>query len=362
MCERYQQGDFEIMKKSSMVLFAITILALLLASCAAPATQAPVATQAAATEAPTTEVQLCSPEAMSPNPTPDLVIGTGGKGGVFYPFGEGLAKILTANMNGVTATSSETGGSVDNMKLIQSGEAQIGFSTVDSAYDAILGQAAYAQTGKVPACALAVLYTSFVHVIVSEASGINTIKDMKSKIISVGDSGSSTEGAADRILEAAGLDPQNEISRQNLSIADAAAALTDGKVDGFFWIGGLPTKAVSDMLSGGLKVKFVDASEYVQPMITKYGPVYSAFTLSKDVYGTEADVPGIGIGNILFVNQDMSEEQAYQILKTIFDHLDEVHALHPQAKNLVLENAAAGSSIPFHPGAIKFYTQQGVWK
>ena len=352
------------MKKSKVILFVITILALMLAACGAPATQSPdtLSVEVAATEAPMSTDNLCTPETMGADNATELVIGTGGKGGVFYPYGEGLANILTANMEGVTTTFIETGGSVDNMKFIQSGEAQIGFSTVDTAYDAILGQAAYSESGKVPACALAVLYTSFVHVVVREASGINNVADMKSRIISVGDSGSSTEGAADRILEAAGLNPQADITRQNLSIADAATAMTEGKIDGFFWIGGLPTKAVSDMLSTGLKVKFVDTSEYVQPMSAKYGPVYRAFTLSKDVYGTEADVPGIGIGNILFVNATMSEDQAYQILKTIFEHLDEVHALHPQAKNLILEDAAVGSSIPFHSGAIRFYTEQDVWK
>jgi uncharacterized protein len=339
------------MKKAKTLLFVLTIFALLLTACGAgaPAAGAPTGMQ-------------CTPAGGSPASASELVIGTGGKGGVFYPYGEGLAKILSANLPGVTATFLETGGSVDNMKFIQSGKVQIGMSTVDSAFDAVQGQGAYTESGKIPACALAVLYTSFVHVIASEASGINNLAEMKGKIVSVGDSGSSTEGAADRILEAAGINPQSDITRQNLSIADATAAMTGGKIDAFFWIGGLPTKAVSDMLSAGLKVKFIDASQYVQPLAAKYGAVYRAFTLPKDVYGTGTDIAGIGIGNILFVNANMSADQADQILKTIFAHLDEVHALHPQAKNLTLADAVLGSSIPFHPGAIRFYTEQGVWK
>ncbi len=339
------------MKKAKVFLFVLSLFALLLSACGAPATGAPASTET-----------TCPSEGRSATSASELVIGTGGKGGVFYPYGEGLAKILSANMTGVTATFLETGGSVDNMKFIQSGKIQIGFSTVDSAFDAIQGQGAYVESGKVPACALAVLYTSFVHVIASEASGINSVAEMKGKVVSVGDSGSSTEGAAERILEAAGLNPQNDITRQNLSIANAASGLTEGKIDAFFWIGGLPTKAVSDMLSSGLKVKFIDASQYVQPMAARYGPVYRAFTLPKDIYGTQTDVPGIGIGNILFVNANMPEDQAYQILKTIFEHLDDVHALHPQAASLTLNDAVVGSSIPFHPGAIRFYQEQGVWK
>lgn len=321
------------MKNMKTLLLLLTALALLVSACGTPA-PAPV----------------------------KLVIGTGGKGGVFYPYGEGLAKILTANMPGATVTTLETAGSVDNMKYIQSGKVQMGLSTVDSAYDAIQGFGAYTDSGKVPALALAVLYTSFVHIVASDASGIKSINDMKGKIISVGDSGSSTEGAADRILQAAGIDPKTEITRQNLSLADTTAAMSAGKVDAFFWIGGLPTKAISDMFTAGTKAHFIDASQYVEPLADKYGSVYRTYTLPKDVYATAADVPGIGVGNILFVNENMPEGQAYQILTTIFAHLDEVHKLHPQAASLTLESAPVGSSIPFHPGAIKFYTEKGVWK
>lgn len=348
------------MKKRNIILFVLTILSLLFVACGAPvATQAP-ATEVVATQVPVGELQLCAPESMGAEYTDSVIIGTGGVGGVFYPYGEGLAEILSAS--GMRASFVETGGSVDNIKKVQSGELILGFTTIDSAYDAIVGQAAYADTGKAKVCALAVLYTSFVHVIASEASGINSMEDTKGKVISFGDSGSSTEGAANRIFEAAGLNPHTDVTKQNLSITDATAALSNGTIDAFFWIGGLPTKAVSEMLSTGVKVNFIDVSGYLDSLTEKYGPVYSAFSLPADVYGTDADVAGIGIGNILFVDQTMSEDQAYQILKTTFEHLDEVHALHPQAANLQLSTATSGSSIPFHRGAIKFYTEQGIWK
>ena len=335
------------MKKVTVFLGALIAFALLLSACGELVTEAPTATPSTPTDTPVSV---------------SFVVGTGGKGGVFYPYGEGLARILSTYMPGVTATVLETGGSVDNVKDVQSGKAQIGLSTVDSAFDAIQGQGAYISSGKAPITALAVLYTSFVHVVATEASGINSVPDMKGKIISVGDAGSSTEGVANRILQAAGVNAQTEITRQNLSIADATAAMSAGKIDAFFWIGGLPTKAVTDMFAAGTKAKFIDASIYAQQMAGSYGPVYRAFTLPKDVYKTAADVPGIGIGNILLVNENMPEEQAYQIVATIFTHLDEVHKIHPEAARLTLQSATMGSSIPFHPGAIRFYTEEGVWK
>jgi uncharacterized protein len=292
------------------------------------------------------------------------VIGTGGTGGVFFPYGGGLSRVLTEKMPNAEATAEETGGSVDNMKLVASGDADIGLSTVDSAYDAIKGQGAYTDTGPIPGCTIAVLYQSFVHVVALDVSGISTVADMKGKRISVGSAGSSTEGAADRILEAAGLDPKADITRDNLSVAESAAAMKDQKIDAFFWIGGLPTSAVTDLATTqNIKITFIPTADYVEPMRAKYGPVYTAFALPAGTYtGLEQDVPGIGIGNILFVNANMSEQLVQEILTTIFDNLADVQESHPEAKKLALETAASGSSIPFHPGAIKFYTERGVWK
>jgi TRAP transporter TAXI family solute receptor len=328
---------------------------------------APTAAEPAAPAAGAADQGACTPDAASteqPSGKIRLVIGTGGTGGVFFPYGGGLARILTAKLPNSEATAEVTGGSVDNMKLIHDKAADIGMSTVDSAYDAIKGQGSYADTGPIAACTIAVLYQSFLHVVALDGSGINTVADMKGKRISVGSAGSSTEDAAERVLEAAGLDPQNDITRDSLSVAESAAAMKDQKIDAFFWIGGLPTAAVTDLVATpNLKVKFVPIDQYLEPMRQKYGPVYTAFALPKDIYaGVEQDVPGIGIGNILFVNANMSEQLAYDILKTIFDNMGEVQAIHPEAKKLSLEDAVTGSSIPFHPGAIKFYTEKGVWK
>ena len=275
-----------------------------------------------------------------------------------------MARIITEKLPNAEATAEETGGSVDNMKLIAKGEADIGLSTVDSAYDASIGAGSYKDTGPVPACAIAVLYQSFVHVVALESSGINTVEEMKGKRISVGSAGSSTEGAADRVLEAAGLNPQSDVLRDNLSVAESVAAMKDQKIDAFFWIGGLPTSAVTDLVATpNLAVKFIPTSQYVDAIVAKYGPVYQAFDLPAGTYsGFDQPIPGIGIGNILFVNANMPADLSYNLLKTIFDNLAEVQEIHPEAKKLVLETSATGSSIPFHPGAIKFYTEQGVWK
>ena len=370
-------------KRSLFFLNLLVVFVLLATACAAPAAPAAEpATEPAATAAPNeaaspntagselpegvTYSEPCTPEKATgtlPEGKLRLVIGTGGTGGVFFPYGGGLARIFTEKLENAEATAEVTGGSVDNMKLIQVGDADLGLSTVDSAYDALLGEGAYQDTGAVEACALAVLYPSFVHVVALQESGIVTVADMKGKRVSVGSAGSSTEGAADRILEAAGLDPRVDISRDNLSVAESVAAMKDKKIDAFFWIGGLPTAAVTDLVSTpNLPVTFIDTSGFVDQLREQYGPVYTAFSLPQATYtGLTADVPGIGIGNILFVNATMPVDLAYQLLDTIFTNIDDVHTVHPEAEKLSLETAISGSSIPFHPGAIKFYAEKGVW-
>ncbi len=320
----------------------------------------------ALTAAPSDPRGACTPENARqelPAGKQRLVIATGGTGGVFYPFGGGLARVLTAKTKDVEATAEVTGGSVDNMKLVHAEEADVGFSTMDSAWDAFRGQASYSDTGPIPACAIAVLYQSYVHVVALESSGVQAIGDMRGKRVSVGSAGSSTEAAADRILEAAGLDPRRDVRRDNLSVAESAGALRDEKVDAFFWIGGLPTAAVTDLATTSRRpLVFVPAADHVEAMRAKAGPVYERMTLPKGTYaGQAADVPGVGVGNVLFVHAGMPEALVARLLAAIFDNLDEVRRIHPEAAGLELSAAARGSSIPFHPGAVRFYQEKGAW-
>ncbi|MDW8053555.1 MAG: TAXI family TRAP transporter solute-binding subunit [Anaerolineae bacterium] len=325
-------------------------------------TEAPTATPLALTgiQAP------CTPEnATDPYPSGKvrLVIGTGGTGGVFYPYGGGIARILSEKMPNTEATAEVTGGSVDNNKLLAKGEIDIGFSTLDSAFEASRGSGVYQDVGPVPLCTIATLYQSFVHIVALEESGINSVEDMKGKRVSIGSAGSSTEVAARRILELAGINPDADIQRENLGVSESVNAIKDRKIDAFFWIGGLPTAAVKDLVSTpGIKVKFIGAGQYVDKLREKHGPLYVRTTLSKEIYNLESDVEGIGIGNALLVNAKANEQLVYDILKTIFDNLEEVKSVHPEARKLSLETAVTGSSVPFHPGAIRFYTERGVWK
>src|SRR4029453_208079 len=156
-----------------------------------------------------------------------IVIGTGGTGGVFYPYGGGLAQLLSKKLPDVQATAEVTGGSVDNIQLVAPGNAELGFSPGDSAFDAMKGEGVYKDVGPQPIATLAVLYPSVLHVVASKASGIASAADMKGKRVAVGSAGSATESIADRVMVAAGLDPASDVTRDNLGVGESVNALVD---------------------------------------------------------------------------------------------------------------------------------------
>lgn len=291
-----------------------------------------------------------------------LVIVTGGTGGVFYPYGGGLAKVLSDFMPNTQATAQVTGGSVDNVKLLSAGEADIGFSTLDSAYDGFTGASAYAEDGPQNIRLIARLYDSFLHIVAREGSGIDSLAAMKGKRISVGSAGSSTETIADRMLAAAGLDPMADVSRDNLSISESAGALADGKIDAFFWVGGLPTTAVKDLASAGqTRLRFIGSEAEMIVMRTRYPELYLEMAMPAGTYaGQDTEVRGLGVANVLLVSGEADDTLVTDVLATIFDHLDAVHAIHPEAASLTLESALVATKAPWHAAAEAFYAARGV--
>jgi len=196
-----------------------------------------------------------------------------------------------------------------------------------------------------------------------EGKGIDKVTDLKGKRISTGAPGSGTEVMALRVIEAYGLDPNKDMTRDKLSVAESAGALKDGKIDAFFWVGGLPTAAVTDLgATPGTKMKLISHADAVAKMRGKYGPLYVKGVIPAKTYpGQTADVTIAVLWNLLICNEKMKESLAYDIVKTLFDHKPELVISHREASSLSLENQAGGGSpIPFHPGAIRYLAEKGL--
>ncbi len=291
-----------------------------------------------------------------------ISIGTGGTGGVYYPLGGGLANVLSKTIPGIQATAEVTGGSVDNLKLIGSGQSEVGFSMADAALDAVNGEDKF-KGNKIDARTLLVLYPNRMHVVTIEGTGINSMADLKGKRVSTGSPGSATEVMAFRVIEAAGLDHDKDMKRERLGVAESVNAIKDRKIDAFFWVGGLPTAAVTDLgATPGVKIKMIDHADVVAKMNAKHGPLYAAGVIPAKTYpGQETDNKISVVWNILVASAKMPDEMAYNIVKTIFEKKADLVAVHKAAAEIELkEQVKANSPIPWHPAAIKYFTEKGV--
>jgi TRAP transporter TAXI family solute receptor len=290
-----------------------------------------------------------------------ISIATGGTGGVYYPYGGGLAKVLNEGIPGIRASAEVTSASVDNLKLIRDGKADIAFALADTVADAVNGRGAFAGA-PVPAVSLAVLYSNYTHLVTLASSGIGDVSGLRGKTVSTGSPGSGTEVIAFRILRAAGLDPGKDVTHQGLGASESADALKDGKVAAFFFSGGLPTAAVQDLShTPGISIRLIATGDLVSKLQAEHGDLYSLAVMPAGTYpGMTMPVPVVGVANVLVVNRAMPEQLAYDITRVLFERQPELARIHPEARNLSPLTAVKGSPAPFHAGAIRYYKEKGL--
>src|ERR671914_2421965 len=256
----------------------------------------------------------------------NIAIATGGTGGVYYPLGGGMANVLTKYVPGAAATARVTGGSVDNLKLIGSKQSEVALVMVDAALDALKGEDKF-KGNKVEVRTLMVLYPNRMHVVTTEGKGIEKMSDLKGKRVSTGSPGSATEVMAFRVIEGAGLDKDKDMRRERLGVAESTNAIKDGKIDAFFWVGGIPTAAVTDLAATpGTKMKILDIAQYTNKMNEKYGPLYAEATIPAATYkGMDKDAKNNTVCNI---------KPEWQTTNR--------------------------AGIPWHPGALKYFAEKGI--
>jgi uncharacterized protein len=289
-----------------------------------------------------------------------ISVATGNNTGVYYALGNAFAEQVGNSTNRkLQVTAVETGASVQNIEMLVAGTHQVAFSLFDTATDAVNGKAAF--TGK-PAKvqALARIYDNYTHVVVRAEAGINSVADMRGKRVSTGSPRSGTEVIAQRVLQAAGLNPDTDVSPQRLDLPKTVDGMKSGTIDAMFWSGGLPTPGITDLFTtAGDKVKFIDITPQLAKM-AELNPAYQKADIAADTYKTAAAIPTIVVPNVLLVREDFNADIACVLTKTLFETKDNLVKANAAAKGISLDTAKKTDPVKLHRGAEKALSDLGA--
>ena len=288
-----------------------------------------------------------------------LSIATGNTTGVYYVLGGAFAEAInTATSGKLKATAAETSASLQNIQQLVAGTYQVAFSLADTAADAVNGTASFSEPQ--PIAALARLYPNYTQVIARTDAGINAIADMRGKRVSTGSPNSGTEVIANRMLTAAGLDPNRDIQAQRTELGKTVEGMKDGSIDAMFWSGGLPTGGITDLfVSRRDNVKLLDVTDTLEKL-KEINPIYEQGVIPASTYQTPADVPTVVVPNVLLVKQDLDGNTACVLTKALFEHKANLVKANRAAEGITLETARQTSPVPLHPGAEKALDDLGA--
>lgn len=280
-----------------------------------------------------------------------LSIGTGGTGGLFYVIGAGVADVLNKHMEGTTARAEVTGASVENIRRVAAGQLDIGFSSSSTLYEAKTGTGAF--DGQPQAVAgIADLYPAVLQIATTEETGIKDFAALKGKRINLGPPGSNAAVLAQRLLEAYGVFDKSKV--QFLSYTEGVAALGNGTLDATAVLAGAPTAALIDLSTQEKMVLLPIEPEKLGDLFKTY-PYYKPYEIKAGTYtGQDTAVMAINDPATLFVGDKADPARVQAITAAIFDHLDELAEVHPQAKAITIESATP-MPIALHPGAQAYF-------
>ena len=286
-----------------------------------------------------------------------LRFGTGGDQGTYYGFGNVIAQRISSETD-TQVVAVVSAGSQDNIEMMDMGSYQLGFVQTDVMSYAYNGTNLFAETGAITDFStVAALYMEQVQIVTLDPN-IKTVADLKGKTVSIGSSGSGVYYNALDILGAYGI-TESDIKPTYQSFGDSVDALQDGKIDAAFVVAGAPTVAVSTLATTH-QVYLVSIDQEHLDTLLSASPYYSPYTITSDVYGTEEDCQTVAVGAVVIARDDVSEDAVYDVVSTIFNDKDAITQSHDKGRELDLEFATSITTVPYHPGAAKYFAEQGI--
>lgn len=288
-----------------------------------------------------------------------VTIGTGGTGAAFYPIGVSMAEILTNDL-GVQATAQVTGGAMENLQLVQEGTVDLGITMGNSAQDAYEGKGNYEGTAYTNVNALfGGLSKGFFQVVVLADSPIQSMDDLKGKKVCMGPAGNGAIAVAETIWNGYGFSVE-DVKATYLSYDDGISQLTDGNCDAVVVQAAMPSAAIQELAASGKDYRFIPVDEAVANTLCEQYQYFGFGQIKSTVYDNlKIDTPTMFITNCVIVRADLSEEAAYEMTKAIFESIDKVKNSHKAASGITLEGAVR-TSVPLHPGAVKYFKEIGA--
>ena len=290
----------------------------------------------------------------------NYIFATGGTSGTYYAFGGVIANLWNNNIEGVNVTAQSTGASAENLRLINRGEADFAFVQNDVMDYAYNGTDMFEGEILSNFSAILTLYPEVVHIAATKSSGIKSIADFKGKRVSVGDAGSGTEFNAKQILEAYGL-TFNDIRKSNLSFKESSDGLQNGTLDACFIVAGVPNAALQELSLSSDMVLVPIGNTELREITAKY-KYYTEINIPAKTYnGVNVDTKAVAVKATIAVNNNIPEEDVYQMIKTLFDKQIDLSTAHAKGDELNINDAPKGISVPFHSGAKKYYEELGIY-
>ena len=289
-----------------------------------------------------------------------LNLGTGDTEGSYYAFGNLLAAHMS-DAAGVTVDVVSTDGSVANINGIHEGLYQLGLAQADVLSYAWSGIIPFARGGEMRSFrAIGGLYEEALQIVTLNET-IQTVEDLRGKTVSVGGENSGVVINAMNVLDAYGLRTGEDIETVTMSFGDSVAAMKEGKIDAAFIVSGAPTIAVEDLIATE-QVHLVSIDDEKVAELQQRYPYYNKHVILSGTYtGLDQDVTTVSIQATMIVSADMAEEDVYNLTAGIYDNVENISAIMPRAIDMTVENATTGVSVPFHPGAAKYFAENGFY-
>jgi TRAP transporter TAXI family solute receptor len=281
-------------------------------------------------------------------PAGRLRIASGGAGGVYFEYARGIAAVVRTALPRLSPEVLPTAASVENVRLVAAGQAEVALTTADVAADA------YRVNG-FPIVALARTYENYLQLAVRLDRSLTRVSDLRGRRVSIGPDGSGTALIAGRVLPIAGVE-LSALQAQRLDPATAADGVRSGQLDGMFFSGGIPTDAITS-LAEAVPIGFVPLGDYVGAMRARYGEVYLERTIPASAYQLRVPTVTIGVANYLVVHRSMDERVAYQLIRALFERRDLLAAAHPEGSHLDRGAAIDTYPLPLHAGAARYYRE-----